>query len=165
MLNRFSAVAVAALAWHCLAFADSAAPATAPQNQTLQNQTLQNQTLQNICGRTRQNLDGRWQRSPEDPKLYGVTIAAGSDRISDRIGFRTIETRGKDILLNGKSTFWRGVSIHDENPLIPGRLRGAGDMRMLLEPQGPDLADGQAQAVLPYAEGVLRQEAATIPTI
>jgi beta-glucuronidase len=71
--------------------------------------------------------------SPEDPKLYSVTISGSTDRIADRIGFRTIETRGRDILLNGKSVFFRGVSVHDENPLIPGRLRGSGDMRMLLQ--------------------------------
>jgi beta-glucuronidase len=34
----------------------------------------------------------------------------------DRIGFRTIETRGEDILLNGKRVFLRGISLHDENP-------------------------------------------------
>jgi beta-glucuronidase len=53
--------------------------------------------------------------------------------VDDRIGFRTIETRGQDILLNGKSVFLRGISLHDENPLIPGRLRGEGDMRMMLQ--------------------------------
>jgi beta-glucuronidase len=71
--------------------------------------------------------------SPEDPKLYTVSIAAGPDSVDDRIGFRTIETRGQDILLNGKSVFLRGISLHDENPLIPGRLRGEGDMRMMLQ--------------------------------
>lgn len=71
--------------------------------------------------------------SPEDPKLYGVNIASATDQLNDRIGFRTIVTRGEDILLNGKSVFLRGVSLHDENPLIPGRLRGEGDMRMLLQ--------------------------------
>lgn len=71
--------------------------------------------------------------SPEDPKLYGVEIAAGQDAVQDRIGFRTIETRGKDILLNGKSIFLRGISLHDENPLAQGRLRGEGDMRMMLQ--------------------------------
>lgn len=71
--------------------------------------------------------------SPEDPKLYAVSIAGAGDQISDRIGFRSIVTRGQDILLNGKSIFMRGVSLHDENPLIPGRLRGQGDMRMLLQ--------------------------------
>jgi beta-glucuronidase len=71
--------------------------------------------------------------SPEQPKLYNVELAGGGDKVLDRIGFRTIETRGQDILLNGKSIFLRGVAVHDENPLIPGRTRSQGDMRMLLQ--------------------------------
>jgi beta-glucuronidase len=71
--------------------------------------------------------------SPDHPKLYTIEIAGGGDKVSDRIGFRTIETRGQDILLNGKSIFLRGIAMHDENPLIPGRLRGEADMRMLLQ--------------------------------
>jgi beta-glucuronidase len=71
--------------------------------------------------------------SPEQPKLYTVELSGGGDKVVDHIGFRTIETRGQDILLNGKSVFLRGISLHDENPLIPGRLRGQGDMRMLLQ--------------------------------
>ncbi|RYF03442.1 MAG: hypothetical protein EOO40_12215, partial [Deltaproteobacteria bacterium] len=72
----------------------------------------------------------RW--SPQSPRLYAVTVSSGGDEVSDKIGFRTIETRGQDILLNGRSTFLRGISLHDENPLIPGRARGEGDLRMLL---------------------------------
>jgi beta-glucuronidase len=71
--------------------------------------------------------------SPEQPKLYAVELSGGGDKVTDRIGFRTVETRGQDILLNGKSVFLRGISLHEENPLIPGRLRGQGDMRMLLQ--------------------------------
>jgi beta-glucuronidase len=71
--------------------------------------------------------------SPENPKLYAVEIEGTTDKVSDKIGFRTIETKGQDILLNGKSIFLRGISMHDENPLIPGRLRGEGDMRMMLQ--------------------------------
>jgi beta-glucuronidase len=71
--------------------------------------------------------------SPENPKLYTVEIAGTTDKVFDKIGFRTIETKGQDILLNGKSIFLRGISMHDENPLIPGRLRGEGDMRMMLQ--------------------------------
>jgi len=71
--------------------------------------------------------------SPEHPKLYAVSLSGAGDKVEDRIGFRSIETRGEDILLNGKSVFLRGISLHDENPLIPGRLRGSGDMRMLLQ--------------------------------
>ncbi|TGE08646.1 glycoside hydrolase family 2 protein [Hymenobacter fodinae] len=72
----------------------------------------------------------RW--SPQRPKLYNVALSSGNDMVQDQIGFRTIQTRGADILLNGKSTYLRGISIHDENPLIPGRARGEGDLRMLL---------------------------------
>lgn len=71
--------------------------------------------------------------SPENPKLYQVLISSATDKVEEKIGFRTIETRGQDILLNGKSIFLRGISLHDENPLIPGRLRGQGDMRMMLQ--------------------------------
>ncbi|MXN90597.1 beta-glucuronidase [Flavobacterium sp. Sd200] len=70
--------------------------------------------------------------SPENPKLYNVTVASGSDKVSDRIGFKTIKTIGKDILLNGESIFLKGISVHDENPLVEGRLRSEGDMRMIL---------------------------------
>jgi len=71
--------------------------------------------------------------TPENPKLYSVEITGTTDKLTDKIGFRTIETKGQDILLNGKSIFLRGISMHDENPLIPGRLRGQGDMRMMLQ--------------------------------
>lgn len=71
--------------------------------------------------------------SPQHPKLYDVSIVHRGDTIVDRIGFRTIEVKGQDILLNGQSVFLSGISLHDENPLIPGRLRSQGDMRMLLQ--------------------------------
>lgn len=71
--------------------------------------------------------------TPQQPTLYTVELSGGGDTVRDRIGFRTVETRGHEILLNGKPVFLRGVAMHDENPLIPGRLRGAGDMRMLLQ--------------------------------
>lgn len=70
--------------------------------------------------------------SPENPKLYKVVITSNEDEVNDQIGFRIIETKGPDILLNGKSIFLRGICMHDENPLIPGRVRNSGDARMLL---------------------------------
>lgn len=48
------------------------------------------------------------------PKLYTVNIVASTDSISEPIGFRTIETRGSAILLNGNSIFLKGVNIHEE---------------------------------------------------
>ncbi len=53
--------------------------------------------------------------SPENPKLYDVFVKTNSQTIKDSIGFRTIETKGADILLNGKPIFLKGISIHEEN--------------------------------------------------
>ncbi len=69
---------------------------------------------------------------PENPKLYQVEISCNDNTISDKIGFRTIETRGTDILLNGKSVFLRGICIHAENALRGGRAYSAEDAQMLL---------------------------------
>ena len=51
---------------------------------------------------------------PENPKLYDVKVFSETDSVSDRIGFRTIETRGDKLLLNGKEIFCKGISIHEE---------------------------------------------------
>ena len=69
--------------------------------------------------------------SPTSPKLYDVTVSAGADSVKDRIGFRSIETKGQDILLNGKPIFLRGISIHEESPR-GGRAYGDDDARTLL---------------------------------
>lgn len=71
--------------------------------------------------------------SPGNPKLYAVKIAAETDSVNDRIGFRTIETRGTKILLNGKEVFCRGVSIHEEAPYgMSGRAFSGEQARILL---------------------------------
>lgn len=74
----------------------------------------------------------RW--SPEHPKLYDVRIVAQTDTLCDRIGFRTIETRGRELLLNGRPIFCRGVSIHEEMPYgTSGRAWNAEQARVLLD--------------------------------
>ena len=76
-----------------------------------------------IAGRT--DADGSWsgaaaaprglQRwSPESPRLYDVRFEAAGDVLRDRVGFRTVEVRGEDILLNGRPIFLRGISLHEE---------------------------------------------------
>jgi beta-glucuronidase len=70
--------------------------------------------------------------SPENPKLYAVTITAGQDVVHDDIGFRSIETRGHEILLNGKPLFLRGISMHEEAPFRSGRAFSPEDARTLL---------------------------------
>ena len=72
----------------------------------------------------------RW--SPQTPKLYKVDLRAGNDVIHELIGFRTIETRGTEILLNGKPIFLRGVSIHAEAPYRTGRAWSDQDAETLL---------------------------------
>jgi beta-glucuronidase len=72
----------------------------------------------------------RW--SPSRPRLYDVTLACNGEVVRDRIGFRTIGTRGGEILLNDEPVFLRGISIHEEAPLRSGRARGEDDARVLL---------------------------------
>ena len=70
--------------------------------------------------------------SPENPKLYRVELSLDNSTIGDEIGFRTIETRDKQILLNGKPIFLKGISIHEEKPNGGGRANSAEDARTLL---------------------------------
>jgi beta-glucuronidase len=70
--------------------------------------------------------------SPDNPKLYDVFIEAESDQVREQIGFRSIETRGTDILLNGRPIFLRGVCIHEEAPLRGGRAYSREDAVTLL---------------------------------
>lgn len=79
--------------------------------------------------------------SPETPVRYRVDLsldgemtngARVSDFVSDSIGFRTIEAKGKQILLNGKPIFLRGVCIHEEKPNGGGRANSTEDAHTLL---------------------------------
>jgi beta-glucuronidase len=72
----------------------------------------------------------RW--SPDAPRLYDVIITAGEERVVDRIGFRIVETRGSEILLNGKPIFLRGISAHEE-AIGGGRIRGPEDARAIFD--------------------------------
>ncbi len=70
--------------------------------------------------------------TPENPKLYRVVVSGQGDSITDEIGFRTIETRGTQILLNGKPVFLRGICVHEEAPFRSGRAFSGEDDRTLL---------------------------------
>ena len=70
--------------------------------------------------------------SPENPKLYQVQLTLDASTIADEIGFRTIETRDKQILLNGQPVFLKGISIHEEKPNGGGRANSTEDARTLL---------------------------------
>lgn len=71
--------------------------------------------------------------SPDSPTLYDVQIKTGTDVLQERIGFRTIEVKGEDILLNGKPIFLRGISMHEEElGTNPSRIITEANARALL---------------------------------
>ncbi len=72
----------------------------------------------------------RW--TPERPRLHLVELQSETDRVIDRIGFRTVEVRGGEILLNGAPVFLRGISLHEQAPRREGRACGPEDARTLL---------------------------------
>lgn len=53
--------------------------------------------------------------SPESPRLYDVEVSCLDDTVRDRVGFREVKVRGREILLNGKPVFLRGISCHEES--------------------------------------------------
>jgi len=69
--------------------------------------------------------------SPQNPKLYDVVISSGADTVRDSIGFRSIEVKGTQILLNGKLIFLRGISLHEEAPNRGGRAYSVEDAQTL----------------------------------
>jgi beta-glucuronidase len=70
--------------------------------------------------------------SPVDPVLYKVALSTGEDRLEDQMGFRSIETRGTQILLNGEPIFLKGINIHAEAPFRTGRAYSEQDAETLL---------------------------------
>ena len=78
------------------------------------------------------------QWSAETPELYALAVrlhrADGTvaDEARCRIGFRTVEIVGRDLLINGVRVLIRGVNRHDFDPLT-GRVVSVAEMRADLE--------------------------------
>jgi beta-glucuronidase len=112
------------------------AGAAAPQKVTVRIPELKitTEAMTDEAGRAVVSFDARGIKlwSPESPKLYNVQIEAAGDQLQDEIGFRTIEVHGTDVLLNGKSVYLRGMSIHEEAPLRGGRANSDEDAKTLL---------------------------------
>src|SRR5262249_39627626 len=64
--------------------------------------------------------------------LYQVMLKTENDQVEDWIGFRSIEVRGSEIVLNGRPIFLRGVCIHEEAPFRGGRAFSKDDALTLL---------------------------------
>ena len=76
--------------------------------------------------------------SCENPKLYDyrvtITTPEGKqDQLDLRVGFRHIVCKGKEIFLNGKSLFLKGIAWHDERfGELGGRTRNREDCAELV---------------------------------
>lgn len=94
--------------------------------------------------------------SPENPVCYKVIISTRSHKMEEKIGFRTIKVNEKQILLNGKPVFLRGISLHEE---IPQQMRRAYSERDALQLLGwaKDLGCNMVRlAHYPHDESVTR---------
>ena len=70
--------------------------------------------------------------SPENPRLYKVIVEAETDYVADEIGFRSIEVKGRKVLLNKQPFFIKAVNIHEENPTKAARAYSTEDAEILL---------------------------------
>ena len=72
--------------------------------------------------------------SAELPTLYRLAVSllapdgSVAERVERRIGFRRVEIRGVELLVNGRAVIIRGVNRHDFDPLT-GRVVARDDMR------------------------------------
>ncbi len=71
--------------------------------------------------------------SMENPVLYEVKIQTEEEELNDQIGFRSIKTKGAQILLNDQPVYLKGISIHEENPIRGGRAHSLEDAEQLLD--------------------------------
>lgn len=54
--------------------------------------------------------------SAEDPYLYTLEAKAGGEVIRNRVGFRRVEIKNKQLLLNGRPILFKGANRHEIDP-------------------------------------------------
>ncbi|MFF1637485.1 glycoside hydrolase family 2 TIM barrel-domain containing protein [Streptomyces sp. NPDC058246] len=54
--------------------------------------------------------------SAEQPRLYEVTVSTAAECVALRTGFRTVEIRGGQFLVNGRRVVFHGVNRHETHP-------------------------------------------------
>lgn len=116
--------------------------------------------MTDAAGRARLSVDSPRQLrlwSPESPTLYEVSVEAAGDRWADRVGFRTLRTRGREILLNGEPRFLRGIALHEER-IGPegGRITTEAEARALLTEAKALGCDFVRLAHYPHGETTMR---------
>jgi len=68
----------------------------------------------------------RW--SPASPHLHDIAARFGADAVTDRVGLRTIEVRGEQIVLNGAPVYLRGICVHEDDAVL-GKTTTEADLR------------------------------------
>ncbi len=94
--------------------------------------------------------------SPENPKLFDVELSTSKEKLEDRIGFRTIEAVGPNLLLNGESIFLRGICLHEEAIGVPTRALNWETAKDLLEKAVAMNANFVRLAHYPHTEKMVR---------
>ncbi|MDP4270258.1 MAG: glycoside hydrolase family 2 TIM barrel-domain containing protein [Bacteroidota bacterium] len=109
-------------------------------------------------GRAKIEFSSRFKLwSPESPKLYKVIVESDNDVVTDSIGFRSIEVRGKKVLLNGNPVFLKSVNIHEENPYKKARAYSIDDARVLLNAAKELGCNMVRLAHYPHSENMIRE--------
>ncbi|MGW7049149.1 glycoside hydrolase family 2 TIM barrel-domain containing protein [Streptomyces avermitilis] len=62
------------------------------------------------------DVDGVEPWSAEQPRLYDVTVSTAAESIAIRVGFRTVEIRGDQFLVNGRRVVFHGMNRHETHP-------------------------------------------------
>jgi beta-glucuronidase len=64
--------------------------------------------------------------SPDDPALYTLSLSLSSggrrETVTTKIGLRTVEVGADGLFLNGKPIFLRGISKHEDDPILGATL-------------------------------------------
>jgi beta-galactosidase len=70
-----------------------------------------------------QTVAGVRQWSAEHPNLYTLTLTLSDqagrvlESVSNRVGFRTVEIRNAQLLVNGRAIYLKGANIHEHHPV------------------------------------------------
>ncbi|MDR8392394.1 DUF4981 domain-containing protein [Aliifodinibius sp. S!AR15-10] len=67
--------------------------------------------------RFQQQLENVLQWSAEKPHLYTLVMRLGNERLSEKVGFRTVEIINGQLRVNGKVVLLKGVNRHEHDPL------------------------------------------------
>ncbi len=70
--------------------------------------------------------------SPSNPKLYEIALETKFETLNDKIGFRSFEAVGTEIMLNGEPIFLKGVNLHEEIGKDERRSVGEQDAEYLI---------------------------------